>query len=101
MKKKILSAAVVAAALLTGYSAYDAQRSLGMDDTLLANVEALANNTGEVTVIGRCYLAILAPVNERWAFFCNTNTDDSHIYPCPQFKIKYGFDIRKIGSCTK
>ena len=43
MKKKIFSIAVVAAALTAGYCAYDAQENIGKSDTLLANVEALAD----------------------------------------------------------
>ena len=43
MKKNILKATLVAAfALITGYNIYTSQKSDGMSDLALANVEALA-----------------------------------------------------------
>lgn len=44
MKKKIFGTMVAVAAMFAGYSAYDAQNERGLSDTVLANVEALANN---------------------------------------------------------
>lgn len=100
MKKKILSAAVVVAALLTGYSAYDAQRSLGMNDTLLANVEALANNTGESVETEICYIPQSSGrMGNR--LFCDSKTDDSHIYSCPSSNIPYGYSELQKDRCIK
>lgn len=42
MNKKLLGSMVVAAAIFTGYSAYDAQNENELSDAVLANVEALA-----------------------------------------------------------
>lgn len=51
MKKKIFGTMVVAAAIFTGYSAYDAQNERELTDVALANVEALAHgeNKGETS----------------------------------------------------
>lgn len=45
--KKIFSAMVVVAALLAGYSAYSGQNSNELTDIALANVEALAQSSGD------------------------------------------------------
>lgn len=47
MKKIFLSAVIVAAALFTGYGVYNTQKSVVLSNTLLANVEALADNESE------------------------------------------------------
>lgn len=47
MNTKIFYAIAIAAALLTGYSAYNAHNQQELSDVLLANVEALADNTEE------------------------------------------------------
>lgn len=44
MRSKLFGTMIVAAAMLAGYSAYDAQKEYGLSDTVLANVEALADN---------------------------------------------------------
>lgn len=44
MNKKLFGSMVVAAAMLTGYSAYDAQNKKELSDAVLANVEALAKD---------------------------------------------------------
>lgn len=44
MNKKLLGSMVVAAAIFTGYSAYDAQNENELTGAVLVNVEALANN---------------------------------------------------------
>lgn len=45
--KKLFGTMAVAAALFAGYSAYEAQNSVILNDVAFANVEALANNSGE------------------------------------------------------
>ncbi|MBO5181370.1 MAG: hypothetical protein J6B92_05725 [Paraprevotella sp.] len=62
MRNKIFSAAVVAAALTAGYSAYNAQKSIGMSDTLLANVEALASGTEAGKNKVTCYSTYQDPI---------------------------------------
>ena len=42
--KKLFGTMVVAAAMFASYSAYDAQNERRLSDTVLANIEALANN---------------------------------------------------------
>lgn len=49
MNKKLLGSMVVAAAIFTGYSAYDAQNENELSDAVLANVEALAKDETEPT----------------------------------------------------
>ena len=44
MNKKLFGSMVVTAAMLTGYSAYDAQNNKELSDAVLANVEALAQS---------------------------------------------------------
>lgn len=44
MMKKLFGTMVVTVAMFTGYSAYDAQGERILSDSVLANVEALANN---------------------------------------------------------
>lgn len=45
--KKLFGTIAVAAALFAGYSAYETQNSVNLNDVALANVEALAENSGE------------------------------------------------------
>ncbi|MDE5560568.1 MAG: NVEALA domain-containing protein [Bacteroidaceae bacterium] len=101
MKKKNLSAAVVVAALFTGYGAYDAQRSLGMDDTLLANVEALANNTGESVETEICYVQQSGSPQMSSKKFCDSKTDDTHIYSCPTSESFGGYSELQKDRCIK
>ena len=70
MKKKIFSAVVVTAALFTGYSAYNAQNRQGLSDTLLANVEALANGESEREKV-ECYSSIKYEEGSN-VVFCGT-----------------------------
>lgn len=64
MRKKIFSVAVVAAALTAGYSAYNAQKNIGMSDTLLANVEALASDTEAGKNKVTCYSTFVDPIKD-------------------------------------
>ena len=64
--KKIFSTIAVATALLTGYSAYNAQNKTTITEMTLANVEALANggdalNEKEIS----CYVFIVSPTLEE------------------------------------
>ncbi len=47
MKKKLFGTMVVAIAMFASYSAYDVQNESELTITVLANVEALANDEGE------------------------------------------------------
>lgn len=48
--KKLFGTMAVAAALFAGYSAYNAQNSVRLNDVALANVEALAGNSGDENI---------------------------------------------------
>lgn len=45
--KKFISAACIAAALLSGYSIYHTSNKSEIDSVVLENIEALANDNGE------------------------------------------------------
>ena len=98
MKKKILSAAVVAAVLLTGYSAYDAQRSLGMDDTLLANVEALTQDEDGIETAD-CYRYGSGSHASELASECDSRTSPNKMYVCPDHEMFMTRGLR--GTCYK
>ncbi len=70
MKKGFLYGIAIAAALLTGYSAYDAHNKTKMPRMLLANVEALADEAGEATKVGTCYIGTgsLYKIKHDWYF---------------------------------
>ena len=71
MNKKLLGSMVVAAAIFTGYSAYDAQNKRRLSESVLANVEALANNeSGPICATDESYMNI-----------CNYY-DSAHPCPC-------------------
>ena len=56
MRKKILGASfVVAMAAIAGYNTYANQTKIEMSDMALANVEALANDNGEIKSGDPCY----------------------------------------------
>ncbi|MDE5980778.1 MAG: NVEALA domain-containing protein [Bacteroidaceae bacterium] len=71
MKKKIFSAVVVTAALFTGYSAYNMQNRQELSDTLLANVEALANGDESEREKVECYSSIEYE-EESYVVYCST-----------------------------
>ena len=50
--KKLFGTMAVAAALFAGYSAYEAQNSVNLNDVALANVEALAD--AEIIIAEPC-----------------------------------------------
>lgn len=51
--KKIISAACIAAALLSGYSIYNTSNETNIDSVVLENIEALAS--GDVNLPVECY----------------------------------------------
>lgn len=100
MKKVFLYGTAIATALLTGYSVYDAHNKAKMPRMLLANVEALADEAGEATKVGTCYLKMPSCTYE-WKIFCNEKTDNHTIYPCPNTDSYGGFSDMAQDRCTK
>lgn len=47
MNKKLFGAMAVAVVLFAGYNVYESSTEMKLSDLALANIEALANNTGE------------------------------------------------------
>jgi len=47
MNKKIIGTVVIATALFAGYNMYESSAEMKLSDLALANIEALANDTGE------------------------------------------------------
>lgn len=101
MKKKALLVVFVAAALFIGYSAYNVQNKVTLAGVILANVEALADDAGEATEVGTCYVEQSFASSRAYKSFCDKQTDDSHIYPCPTRQIYGGFSSMCTDRCTK
>ncbi len=101
MKKGFLYGTAIATALLTGYSAYDAHNKAKMQRMLLANVEALADEAGEATKVGTCYIEQSFSDSRDWKLFCNRSTDNETIYPCPQSTSRGGYSDMAQDRCTK
>ncbi len=81
--KKLFGTMAVAAALFAGYSAYEAQNSVNINDVALANVEALAGNSGdEGTPSNICYYQQTWSSTTDWKIFCDSRTNENTIYPC-------------------
>ena len=80
--KKLFGTMAVAAALFAGYSAYEAQNSVILNDVALANVEALANGTEDGTPSSICYYKQEGSSTIDHKIFCDSRTNESTIYPC-------------------
>lgn len=99
MKKNIL-ATTIALAALVGYITYEAQSNTQIM-VLSANVEALADDAGEETKVGTCYIESSYASCRDWLIFCNSKTDNDHIYPCPKDKRYGGYSSMSTDRCTK
>lgn len=101
MKKKFFSAAAVVTALFAGYSAYNAQNSITLDEATLANVEALADESDECIETNICYMPVFGSTQSSHKLFCNSSTDDTHIYSCPSSKSFDGYSEYQKDRCIK
>lgn len=99
MKKNIL-ATTIALTALVGYITYEAQSNTQIM-VLSANVEALADDAGEETKVGTCYIEQSSANSRSWLIFCDSKTDNDHIYPCPNDKRYGGYSIMSTDRCTK
>ena len=72
---------VVSAAAVVGVKAYN---YYSMPELMRANLEALSQDGENPTPTGFCYIALPNGILQECLFFCNTNTNNSAIYPCPQ-----------------
>ena len=81
--KKFFGTMAVAAALFVGYSAYNGQNSVNLNDVALANVEALADGSSdEGTPSSVCYYQQAWSSLTGWKIFCDSRTNENTIYPC-------------------
>lgn len=99
MKKNIL-ATTIALTAVVGYITYEAQSNTQIS-VLLTNVEALTDDTGEATKVDRCYIEQSFSPCMDWLLFCDNNTDNDHIYPCPKDNKLGGYNIMCTDRCTK
>lgn len=99
MKKNIL-ATTIALAALVGYITYETQSNTQIE-VFSANVEALADDTGEATEVGTCYIEQPFTSCTDWLLFCDKDTDNNHIYPCPKDKNYRGYSNMCTDRCTK
>ena len=99
MKKKIFmacAALVVSAAAVVGVKAYN---YYSMPELMRANLEALSQS--EATSTANCYLHLMYGTIAEMAIFCNSQTSDNKIYPCPKDE-EYGYKrSTAMDKCTK
>lgn len=98
MKKNIL-ATTIALTALVGYITYEVQSNTQIT-VLSANVEALADDTGEATEARRCYIKTSSNLYD-WKLFCNDKTNDDYIFPCSKWNTYYGYKESLTDRCTK
>ena len=86
MKKIVVFAAaatlVVSAAAVVGVKVYN---YYSMPELMKANLEALSQDGENPTPTGFCYIALPNGIQLESLSFCNTNTNNSAIYPCPKY----------------
>ena len=73
---------VVSAAAIVGVKAYN---YYSMPELMRANLEALSQDGENPTPTGFCYIALPNGIQLEFLSFCNTNTNNSAIYPCPKY----------------
>ena len=100
MKKYILvSISIALGVVLSAYNVYQSQTKVAMSDIMLENIEALSS--GEATPAPKCYID--SPETGRWKmdYYCNKETNEEYIYPCPQNADFGYYDETQKDRCTK
>lgn len=100
MKRIILSVLAVVT-LFAGYYAHNAQNKVQLAGVVLANVEALADDAGEETQVGTCYLMQNGSSTIDFKIFCDSRTNNTTIYPCPADRGYGGYNDMSKDRCTK
>lgn len=100
MKKKIFFGALTLALMTTiGYGVQRMQNQVILTGLALENMEALAQSEGG-TNVGYCYLQGYGGTSSSYKVFCDRQTSNGSIYPCPSESMgSYSESAR--DRCTK
>lgn len=102
MNKKFIAAfGITVIGMFAGYNIYCIQNKTPMSDLALANVEALADGDENGTKVGSCYLEITFSTTSGYKEFCDKETSNDKIYPCPSRTSYGGYSDMSKDRCTK
>ena len=88
---------VVSVAAVVGVKAYN---YYSMPELMRANLEALSQDDENPTPTGFCYIELPNGILQEFLPFCNTNTNNSAIYPCPKDPTWGYMQTNLLDRCT-
>ena len=102
MKKVIKIVFVAVFVMVTGYNVYKSNAATDrFTDFMLANVEALADPDESGTAVGVCYISQSFASVSDFKLFCDSQTGNDRIYPCPSSTSFGGYSEMLKDRCTK
>jgi hypothetical protein len=100
MKKIIYCTIVAVITIAAGWNINQNRNEVTLSDVALENIEALADEGGG-TSVGTCYLLQHFSSDSSRKKFCDSNTNNSTIYPCPTSETYGGYIETAQDRCTK
>lgn len=101
MSKKIIIILLLGIVVISsGYNFYCVQNEIVLSDLVLENIEALAQDENG-TDVGVCYYSQSFSTVTGYKNFCDSQTDNNRIYPCPKTATYGGYSEMAKDRCTK